>query len=560
VTQLTASLPGITCKNAKSAIEHGEMMTDTIASWVKKGVVAGPFAKKPLENFRVNPLMAVAQKDKVRPILNLSSPKNRSFNDAVKETAIAKLEMSSAKIFGEEIFRHGPGAVFAKYDIKDAYKLIPGDPDQWQCFGFRWLGRYFYDTTTVFGSKSAPANFDALPETLVNIVCTTQNLPKRMVHRQLDDVPIVSAKDSGLTKKFADAYMDLCEKIGVPLAEMCPDREKAFGPGTCGTVLGVRFDSENLQWSWSQEKVDRAIRVIDDFLLKTFCKLKEVQVLHGKLNDFAQMHVFMNGFRFHIVQLLANFGDDEKTRKLVGSALKNDLWIWKKCINTAVRGFPIPEPWCRPPITARKFVSDAAGAAFAEAGNENRTKAGDRGVASIGFGKKIFFCGGTKWPFSLLTRARDEKGALLGRKSATLECVGLLIPFLTDPKSVKNCYVLLHVDNISLIYGWEKRYVKNDQHASLLVRCLHVIEAFLECRIFVEHVKRMSTDMAVLADHLSRESTTTAADLACIQHLHWHELEGPLKDWLSNPVLDWQLPRKLVTWLGTRFAVELRPQ
>jgi hypothetical protein len=201
-TQLTKNLPEITCKNAKSAIEHGEMMTDTIASWVKKGVLAGPFRTKPLKNFRINPLMAVAQKDKVRPILNLSSPKNRSFNDAVLETAISKLEMSSAKIFREEIFKHGRGAVFAKYDIKDAYKLIPGVPDQWQSFGFRRLGRYFYNTTTVFGSKSAPANFDALPETLVNIVCTMQNLPKKMVHRQLDDVPIVSTRDSGLTEKF----------------------------------------------------------------------------------------------------------------------------------------------------------------------------------------------------------------------------------------------------------------------------------------------------------------------------------------------------------------------
>jgi hypothetical protein len=341
---------------------------------------------------------------------------------------------------------------------------------------------------------------------------------------------------------------------------MCPNREKAFGPGTSGTVLGVKFDSGNLQWSWSQEKVDRAIRVIDEFLLKTFCKLKDVQILHGKLNDFAQMHVFMNGFRFHIVQLLANFGEDEKIRKLVGSALKNDLWVWKKCIAAAVRGFPIPEPWGRPPVTAKKFVSDAAGAAFSESGSENRTVAGDRGVASIGFAKKIFFCGGTKWPFSLLTRARDEKGALLGRKSATLECVGLLIPFLTDPESVKNSYVLLYVDNISLIYGWEKRYVKNDQHASLLVRCLHVIEAFLECRIFVEHVRRMSTDVATLADHLSRESTTTAEDLARIRHLNWHELEGPLKEWLSDPVLDWRLPHRLVTWLGTRLGGELRPQ
>jgi hypothetical protein len=81
--------------------------------------------------------------------------------------------------------------------------------------------------------------------------------------------PIVSAKDSGPTKKFADAYVEPCEKMGVPLTEMRPDRKKVLGPGTCGMVLGVRFDSENFQWSWSQEKVDQAIRVIDKFLLKT---------------------------------------------------------------------------------------------------------------------------------------------------------------------------------------------------------------------------------------------------------------------------------------------------
>jgi hypothetical protein len=38
------------------------------------------------------------------------------------------------------------------------------------------------------------------------------------------------------------------------------------------------------------------------------------------------------------VQLLANFGEDEKICKLVGSALKNDLWVWKKQKQRAGRG------------------------------------------------------------------------------------------------------------------------------------------------------------------------------------------------------------------------------
>ena len=64
--------------------------------------------------------MAVVQKSKVRPILNLSAPKINSFNDAVDEFKIKKLEMSSAKLFGQTIFEAGKNATLTKSDICDA--------------------------------------------------------------------------------------------------------------------------------------------------------------------------------------------------------------------------------------------------------------------------------------------------------------------------------------------------------------------------------------------------------------------------------------------------------
>jgi len=76
-------LNGNFTKNAKSAIHNGRRMTDAIVGWIKKGFVAGPFTTAPLKGFRVNPHMAAVQKTKVRPIMNLSSPKGASFNDAV---------------------------------------------------------------------------------------------------------------------------------------------------------------------------------------------------------------------------------------------------------------------------------------------------------------------------------------------------------------------------------------------------------------------------------------------------------------------------------------------
>ena len=104
-------------------------------------------------------------------------------------------------------------------------------------FGFRWLGTYFYDLTTVFGSKSALANFDSVLETVVNIVCTLADIPRNIVHRQLDDVPVISPASTDLARNFADKYLEVCRQVGLPLANDCPKREKSFGVGTNGTVL-----------------------------------------------------------------------------------------------------------------------------------------------------------------------------------------------------------------------------------------------------------------------------------------------------------------------------------
>ncbi len=109
----------------------------------------------------------------------MSSPKGFSFNDAVVEHDVSLLSMSSAKIFGEALKKAGQWAIFAKQDIQDAYKLIPNPQEQWHLYGFEWLGKFFLDTTTVFGSKAAPASFDPFPETIVNIVCTMGKIPKK---------------------------------------------------------------------------------------------------------------------------------------------------------------------------------------------------------------------------------------------------------------------------------------------------------------------------------------------------------------------------------------------
>jgi hypothetical protein len=381
----------------------------------------------------------------------------------------------------------GKGSIFSKQDIQDAYKLIPNPRDQWHYYGFEWFGKFFFDTTTVFGSKAAPASFDPLPETIVNIVCTLGKIPKTLVHRQLDDVPVVSPRGSGLTERFTKLYKEICHSLNVPLAPECKKHEKAFGLTTFGTVLGINFDRVQLTWAVSGKKEAGIQIAIDEFLVKKTCTSLEIQKLHGKLSDFALSCEFMLGFRHHLIQLLGKFGNESSTSKrLILDQLKEDLWVWKKAVATSRLALPLKEIFGNPPLGKVCFASDAAGAALAwiDGISKNITVEGERGVASVEHkGEKIMAVSMLKWPKGLLVGKQSRSGAYFGSKSATLEMVGLFLPFLTQPQNLTGKHVVLQVDNSAVVYAWQKKHTVQDPETSLLVRSLHVLEAFLECKI-----------------------------------------------------------------------------
>jgi len=113
-----------------------------IGFFVKSGFVAGPFKSPPLKDFRVNSLIAVEQDTKVRPCLNVSLPKGCSFNDNVNDCLVEKINMTSARNFSYAVRECGPGAIMSKFDMCDAYKLMPAKPEDYRLQGFSWLNLY----------------------------------------------------------------------------------------------------------------------------------------------------------------------------------------------------------------------------------------------------------------------------------------------------------------------------------------------------------------------------------------------------------------------------------
>ncbi len=112
-------------KNLKQSLELGTAVSGTIASWITKKYVAGPFTSPPLPNLRMNSILAVPQPNKTRICINVSLPESRSFNDNIEKSNLEKIRMASARQFGHMLMEAGRNSTMAQPDIVDAYKNIP---------------------------------------------------------------------------------------------------------------------------------------------------------------------------------------------------------------------------------------------------------------------------------------------------------------------------------------------------------------------------------------------------------------------------------------------------
>ena len=287
-----SSLPGCFVENSSSTTKHGREVSDNIATWVKNNYAAGPFRTPPLSEFRVNPLLAVVQPGKIRPVLDVSRPEGKSYNCNVDENKMEKIKMTSAKIFGNKLLEAGENAIFSKSDLVAAYKQVPCKLSDLKNQGFCWLGRYFVETRQVFGAKTSVANFDNVGETLQVIALAKTGLHRNTSIRQLDDLVIVAPFSKNWCQMLTKEYKILCKNVGVELAENCEKCEKAFENKQRGKVLGVLFDSTDLTWALPEEKIEKCLKKIKEILESATVSLKNYQKTMGRINDICQMCPF----------------------------------------------------------------------------------------------------------------------------------------------------------------------------------------------------------------------------------------------------------------------------
>jgi hypothetical protein len=411
----------------------------------------------------------------------------------------------------------------SKLDMKDAYKLVPAK-------------------TCDFRAATAAANFDVLASTILKIVLSEFDSSQLRVHRTLDDTACVAAAGSTLSLQFAAAYRRVADQLGIQLAPDCPENEKAFTNTTWGTVLGIVFNTDTGCWRMPAHKVEQLLTTTGNFIKAGWVSLEDTQKVAGRINHLAQMLPFLRAFRRPLNDLMGDFGGDKDILLPVSAELAADLSMCANTAITALDWLPIAHDDSVPPMGAWHFVSDAAGGL----GKDEWA-----GVASLGLtetGKGIWFLARGIWPESVYT-ARDEKGARLASKMTTLEAIGLLLPLLYVPGRLANQHVVLGVDNLGVVFGWQNGGCKGDRWASVLIRALHIVAAFLNCTVYVQHVPRLSSAAAVMADSLTRSSTATAEVWAQATGASVFSEPQPLWQWLAAPCDNWQLGFQLIQYL-----------
>jgi hypothetical protein len=141
---------------------------------------------------------------------------------------------------------------------------------------------------------------------------------------------------------------------------------------------------------------------------------------------------------------------------------------------------------------------------------------------------------------------KDEKGTRYGDKTTCLEALGMLLPLLSFPAYYKNSTVIAKVDCLGVVFGMWNKHSKGDKTASVIIRAMHLIASFLECRIVVEHLPRKSDWDSDLADRLSRTSTMNSNDKKLIAACPPLRVPKCLSNWFKNPSSNWNLATDLL--------------
>ena len=260
--------------NLASTSRQPEVIDAALLKECEVGRILGPFQTSPLPNFRASGLGLVPKHDGGwRVIYHLSVPVPHSINDYMDPDSYSLTYRTIDDTYSI-INKLGSNALLSKIDLKDAFRLIPVCPEDWNLLGIQWRQYFYVDTCLPFGLRSAPFLFNRLLDAIHWVLHHNYGV-KHLLH-YLDDFFTAGAANTDDCMNNLTAMLSLCKKINAPVKS-----SKVEGHSTSLTFL---LDTTTMEASITQERKQALLSELAHLRYCRNCTKHALLSLIGKLS------------------------------------------------------------------------------------------------------------------------------------------------------------------------------------------------------------------------------------------------------------------------------------
>ena len=223
-------------------------VADALQGWIKDGLCYGPLEEHelPWDDVTVIPItVKLKPNGKARICIDMSAPYidtksgetvPSSVNSGI-DTDEFPTSMSSTKSFCESLMKAGCPGEMCKIDWNQvrlgifssnisiccfwnqAYKHLAVREEDHKLQVLSFGGKFFGEVMLTFGCTSSAGHFDDTAKLVKNMAEKASNMDKSMVIQVLDDVVACGAEGDGTVARFYKAYRDICNEVGISLAD-----------------------------------------------------------------------------------------------------------------------------------------------------------------------------------------------------------------------------------------------------------------------------------------------------------------------------------------------------
>ena len=481
-----------TSNNLLSAMQNPTAVDAKISKELDAQRLAGPFSSPPFPVFRISPLGLVPEKieEEFRLIHHLSFPKGSSLKDGISSDH-TRVSYATVEDAIRRIRSVGSTCFLAKTDIKNAFRIIPIRPQDYNLLGMCWRGLYYYDRCMPMGCSSSCKTFETF-STAIEWIAQNKLHINDMLHL-LDDFLIIAPTED-LCRKQLDLFLLLCSYLGIPMAP-----EKTVGPSQIISFAGIQLDSILMEARLPQEKLDKCQALISPFLKLRKVSLQEIQSLTGLLNFACSVVIPGRAFLSRLIGLTLGVVHPHFRIKL-SPEVKADMLVWQTFLSGFNgRSFFLSDDWYD--SHQLQLYTDASG--------------------TLGFGA-IF---GRHWCYS------EWPDSWRHRNIAYLEFYPIVLSLHLWGHEMQNRRVLFFTDNEALVHVINKQSCR-DKDLMFFVRELVLVCLRRNVHFKAKHIPGLHNK---LADSLSRLQLQTFKHLAPahmypfpteipqhLQPLNWH--------------------------------------